>query len=174
MGKKKIVGKKTLKLKAKKVHNKVIGKKTGLKLKVHKKKIALKKKILKKKIALKKKIHKKKIVAKKTHLKMHLKAHKQKVAGAIVIKGTRPAKHSKVTKITKHVGDVITTSVYTVQEVITETIVTVEEILTVQMHRLGSIRTVISDTSARIKKSKGSKKIKLVKKLAAAKKNIKD
>merc|ERR1712166_232972 len=149
-----------------KVHKKkAVAKKTGLKLKVHKKKVAV--------AGLK--VHSKKPVAgMKVTKKMHLKVHKQKVAGKIVVKGTRPAKHSKVTKITKHLGDTITTSVYTVEEVITETIVTVEEILTVQIHRLGSINIIISDASSSIKKATGAKKVKLIKRLNAAKKNVKD
>merc|ERR1711957_62077 len=68
------------------------------------------------------KVHSKKPVAgMKVTKKMHLKVHKQKVAGKIVVKGTRPAKHSKVTK-----------------------------------------------------KASGAKKVKLIKRLNAAKKNVKD
>merc|ERR1711976_811775 len=105
--------------------------KVGLKLKVHKPKV-----VGKKTVTPKLKIHKKitvkkpKVVGKKTvtpKTKVHVKVH---------VKATKPAKHTKVTKVTHKVGDTITTTIYTVEEHITEVQVPVEEIITVQMHRL--------------------------------------
>merc|ERR1711990_1080556 len=66
------------------------------------------------------------------------------------------------------VGDTITTEVYTTEEIITEVTVPIET------HRLTTIHTIIEDTSKRIKTAKGTKKVKLMKKLTAAKRNIVD
>merc|ERR1712137_1046915 len=98
-------------------------------------------------------------VAKKVHVK---------------VKATKPAKHTKVTKVTRKAGDSLTTHVYTIQEEITEVIVPVEEIITVETTRLTTINTIIEDTGRRVKKATGAKKVKLMKKLTAAKRNIVD
>merc|ERR1711977_805888 len=160
---KKVVKKVAPKLKiAKKITLKKVGGKGSLppkklpKLKITKKMVVHKKihmvggpgslppkKLPKLKIA-KKVVHKK--VAKKVGKKVTKKVH-------VHVKATKPAKHTKVTKVTRKVGDTITTHVYTVQEEITEVIVPVEEIITVETHRLVTIHTIIDDTSKRIKKA---------------------